>query len=175
MATSVTSDSLDMEIIAELRQLASKRAGLDHMVTRVQQRLGFSPEFIVPVFAYFCRAFSLPLVELLPLREYSDTRDVPELEDLLSKIRQAELAARLPLIQAAANGNLDEVRCPHCESQTVSVLFTRPTPTEYHTWFVCSACDFSMRTQNSSKPEHYSTDRDRTGKKTVSVSQEQNQ
>jgi transposase-like protein len=87
--------------------------------------------------------------------------------------RVADAQARLLLVQAASEGKLDELRCPQCECQTVSVYFTRPTSTEYHTWFVCSTCDFSMRTQNSSKPEHYSTDRDRTGKKTVSASQEQ--
>jgi hypothetical protein len=93
MATLVTSDSPDMEIVTELRQLAFEGAELDQMVAHVQQRLGFSPDFIVPVFAYFCRAFSLPLIEVLPLREYSETRGVPELECLLIKIRQAARAA----------------------------------------------------------------------------------
>src|ERR1019366_3400012 len=147
MAAVIIPDSLDREVLAELRQLAVEGAGLNQMVSRVQERLGFVPEFIVPVFPYFCTAFSLPLKEVLPLREYSKNRDVPELQGLLTKIRQAEIAARLPLIQAAADGSLDELRCPRCECQTVSVYFTRPAPEEYRTWFVCSACDFSMRTQ----------------------------
>ena len=82
-------ESLASEVIAELRQLALEGAGLNQMVQHVQQRLGFAPDFIVPVLPYFCKAFVLPLVEVLPLRDYSKNRDVPELESLLSKIRQA--------------------------------------------------------------------------------------
>ena len=77
--------------------------------------------------------------------------------------------ARLILAQAASEGKLDDLRCPQCECRTVSVFFTRPTSAEYHTWFVCSNCDFSMRAQNSSKPKFYSEDRDRTGKKAVTA------
>jgi len=86
--------------------------------------------------------------------------------------RAANAQARLLLVQAASEGKLDELRCPQCECQTVSVYFTRPTPTEYHTWFVCSNCDFSMRAQNSSKPEPYSESRDRTGKKAIAAPSE---
>jgi len=71
------------------------------------------------------------------------------------------------LVQAAAEGKLDDLRCPLCECHSVSVYYTRPAATEYHTWFVCSACEFSMRAQNSVQPAFYSPDRDRTGKKTV--------
>jgi transposase-like protein len=81
--------------------------------------------------------------------------------------------ARLSLVKAASEGKLDDLRCPQCENKTVSVYFTRPTPAEYHTWFVCSNCDFSMRAQNSSRPDYYSEDRDRTGKKAVAASSEE--
>jgi hypothetical protein len=89
--------------------------------------------------------------------------------------RIADAQARLVLVHGASEGNLDQLRCPHCGCQTVSVYFTRPTSTEYHTWFICSSCDFSMRAQNSSKPEHYTKDRDRTGKKTVAASSDEKQ
>ncbi len=79
--------------------------------------------------------------------------------------RLADAQARLLLVQAASEGKLDELRCPQCECQTVSVFFTRPIPEEYHTWFACGNCGFSMRAQNSSKPAFYSLDRDRTGHK----------
>ena len=88
MAAVIMPESLDIEVVAELRQLALGNAGLNQMVRHVQQRLGFAPDFIVPVLPYFCKAFFLPLVEVLPLREYSKNRDVPALEGLLSKIRQ---------------------------------------------------------------------------------------
>ena len=85
-----------------------------------------------------------------------------------NSLRQiADTQARLLLLQAASEGKLDELRCPQCECQTVSVYFARPSSEEYHTWFVCSMCDFSMRAQNSSKPSFYSVNRDRTGQKPV--------
>ena|ERR1019366_7543095 len=89
MAAVVMPESHDSEVIAELRQLALESAGLNQMVGHVQRRLGFAPDFIVPVLPYFCKAFVLPLVEVLPLREYSKNRDVPALAGLLNKIRQA--------------------------------------------------------------------------------------
>lgn len=87
--------------------------------------------------------------------------------------RLADAQARLLLVQAASENKLDELRCPQCECRTVSVYFTRPTPTEYHTWFTCSNCDFTMRAQNSSKPKFYAEERDRTGKKAVAVSSDE--
>ena len=89
--------------------------------------------------------------------------------------RIADAQARLLLVQAASEGKLDDLRCPQCECQTVAVYFTRPAATEYHTWFTCLNCDFSMRAQNSSKPEFFTEDRDRTGKKTVAATSEEMQ
>lgn len=77
--------------------------------------------------------------------------------------RLADTQARLLLVQAASEGKLDELRCPTCRSETVSVYYTHPAEAEYHTWFVCHQCDFSMRCQNSGKPKLYSQERDRTG------------
>lgn len=88
---------------------------------------------------------------------------------------QRQVADGLALAQAASEGKLDELRCPQCKCQTVSVYYTRQTASEYHTWFTCSNCDFSMRAQNSSKPEFYTPDRDRTGKKAVAASSDEKQ
>jgi RNase P subunit RPR2 len=88
---------------------------------------------------------------------------------------QRKLNEALTLAREALEGKLDELRCPKCEGQSVSVYFRRQTPKEYHTWFVCSNCDFSMRAQNYSKPEYYSEDRDRTGKKAVAASSDEKQ
>lgn len=76
--------------------------------------------------------------------------------------RVAEVHARLLLAQAAAEGKLDELRCPQCERQTVSAIFTHSAAEDYRTWFACSKCGFSMRAQNAGKPAFYSEDRDRT-------------
>jgi hypothetical protein len=79
--------------------------------------------------------------------------------------QKADAQARLLLVKAASEGKLDDLRCPHCECQTVSVYFAHPSAAEYHTWFACSNCGFSMRAQNSSKPVFYTKDRDRTEQK----------
>lgn len=94
-------------------------------------------------------------------------------ENSLSRVADAQ--ARLLLVKAASEGKLDELRCPQCECQTVSVYFTRPAAAEYHTWFTCSNCDFSMRAQNAGKPVGYTTERDRTGKKAIAASSNEKQ
>lgn len=81
--------------------------------------------------------------------------------------RIADVQARLLLVQAASEGKLDDLRCPQCQCQTVSVWFTHPADKEFHTWFLCSQCGFSMRAQNSERPEYYSAGRDRTGRKSM--------
>ena len=84
--------------------------------------------------------------------------------------QRADAQARLLLVIAAAEGKLDDLHCPQCGYETVSVFFARPSSAEYHTWFACSNCGFTMRAQNSAKPAHYSLDRDRTGQK-VSIAE----
>ena len=75
MAAIAMPDILDQKIIARLRTQASQGIDLETMVRSVQDELGFSHEYIVPVFAYFCKAFSLPLLDVLPLREWLETKD----------------------------------------------------------------------------------------------------
>lgn len=82
-----------------------------------------------------------------------------------SQRRIADVQAGLLLVQTASEGKLQGLGCPQCGCQTVEVYFTCPTEGEYHTWFVCGKCGFSMRAQNSGKPEFYSQERDRTGKR----------
>ncbi len=88
MATLVESQPLNEELVAQLRQLASKGASLEQMVDLVQGSLGFAKAFTVPVLPYFCKAFGLPLREVLPLREWIVDRDDCEVEQLRAKIRE---------------------------------------------------------------------------------------
>ena len=88
MATLVESQPLNEEILAQLRQLAANGASLEQMVDYVQGSLGFSKSFTVPVLPYFCRAFELPLREVLPLREWIVDRDDREVEQLRTKLRE---------------------------------------------------------------------------------------
>ena len=79
-----------------------------------------------------------------------------------SRLRPKELQDRIRLLEAAAEGTLEALPCPRCGQPSVSVWFTHPAPDLYRTWFVCDACDFKMRAQNTGRPAHYSAERDRT-------------
>lgn len=93
MAAVVKPEPLNAEVISQLCQLGAEGASLETMVRHVQESLGFTKSFVVPVLPYFCAAFSLPLREVLPLREWIEDRDDREVEQLLTKIREYKLEA----------------------------------------------------------------------------------
>jgi hypothetical protein len=88
MAGVVKNEPLNAELVVELREMGFAGASLVKMVDHVQGRLGFANSFVVPVLPYFCAAFSLPLREVLPLREWITDRDDREIEGLAAKIRR---------------------------------------------------------------------------------------
>jgi transposase-like protein len=77
---------------------------------------------------------------------------------------RADVQERLQLLRAEEAGQMEGIACPQCKQATVSVWFTHPAKNEFRTWFVCETCGFSMRTQNTGRPAHYSEERDRTGR-----------
>jgi hypothetical protein len=87
VALAVT-ESLRQDIVDRLRAMAARRETVDEMVEYVQRELGFSKEFIVPVLPFFCRAFDLPLKEVLPLREWVANRSNEDATTLLSRIKE---------------------------------------------------------------------------------------
>jgi hypothetical protein len=78
--------SMQNEIVDKLRELAGKRASLAAMVEFVKAELGHSEVYVVPLMSYFCRAFSLPLRDVLPLREWVNSRDDDSVATLLERI-----------------------------------------------------------------------------------------
>lgn len=72
-----------------------------------------------------------------------------------------DLAARLSLLEAASEGQLDGLACPRCREASVSVWFTRRGENDYWTWFLCEGCAFEMRAQGG-RPAHYSRQRERS-------------
>lgn len=70
-----------------------------------------------------------------------------------------DVQLRLGLLNVLESGILDSIGCPRCHQPTVSVSFTHPSHDEFRTWFICKNCSFSMRTQNSEQPKHFSSDR----------------
>jgi len=79
-----------VEIVEELKAMARRRESLDEMIGYVQDRLGFTSDFVVPVMSYFCRAFSLPLRDILPLRELVQLHDDASIAKLLIRIREVD-------------------------------------------------------------------------------------
>lgn len=70
-----------------------------------------------------------------------------------------KLEQRLALVRELEAGSLDRLTCPECRASSVTVRFTRRGQNEYRTWFVCEACAFTMRCQNSRRPRFFSEDR----------------
>ena len=63
------------------------------------------------------------------------------------------------LAKEAESGHLDDLECPRCRRNAVSVWFTHPANGTYRTWFICLDCDFHTRVQNTRKPRFFSNDR----------------
>jgi hypothetical protein len=91
MAVIAARDMFRSDIVDRLREMAAQGADLAEMVAYVQRELGFSEAFIVPVLGYFCRAFALPLSEVLPLRKWWETRDDEEVAVLVGQIRNCSI------------------------------------------------------------------------------------
>lgn len=75
------------------------------------------------------------------------------------KITDDVLSLQLCLLNEADAGRLDDLECPQCRLEAVSVWFTHPAADVYRTWFICVNCDFHTRAQNTQKPSFFSEDR----------------
>lgn len=74
---------------------------------------------------------------------------------------EERVARLMRLLHEASAGNLDRLECPACHSRTVSVWFTNSAEGLYRSWFLCGACEFRERVQNSRKPDFFSENRRR--------------
>jgi len=71
----------------------------------------------------------------------------------------ARAEAIIHLARQAEAGQLDNLVCPECGSWSVAVWFTNQADGIYRTWFICSACKFYSRAQNTTSPSHFPPDR----------------
>lgn len=69
MATTVAQAATNEKLLTELQEMARDGANCDQLVQRIRESLQLPAENMVPVLAYLCRAFSIPLSLALPLRE----------------------------------------------------------------------------------------------------------
>lgn len=70
-----------------------------------------------------------------------------------------KLALQVQLVHEADIGHLDNLICPNCRHEAISVWFTHPAPDVYRTWFICADCDFHTRVQDLKRPTFFSDDR----------------
>jgi hypothetical protein len=88
MAVQTVEPSLQSGIVEKLREMAASRSSLGAMVEYVRTEIGPSDVYVVPLLSYFCRAFSLPLRDVLPLREWVELRDDQSIASLLAGIER---------------------------------------------------------------------------------------
>jgi len=88
VALSVQPNVFRSDVLCGLQAMAKRGQSLNEMVGYIQRELGFSKDFVIPVLGYLCQAFSLPLKEVLPLREWVDTHDDQSVAPLLAHLRE---------------------------------------------------------------------------------------
>jgi hypothetical protein len=74
---------LKPEILRKLQESAAHGATVRELVRIVQDRLALPEDAVVPVLAYFSKAFSLSLREVLPIREWLGTNNDKEIDSII--------------------------------------------------------------------------------------------
>lgn len=78
------------EIVRELREGARQGASVRELVQIIRCRMGCKNDAIIPVLSGFVHAFRLPLIKVLPLREWLGSDNDEEIDSLLlPEIRSA--------------------------------------------------------------------------------------
>lgn len=71
------------ELVRELREAALRGARVRDLAETIQQRLGCQENPIIPTLAAFVHAFRLPLLKVLPIREWLGTDRDEEIDALI--------------------------------------------------------------------------------------------
>jgi len=67
----------------------------------------------------------------------------------------ARVSELLRLANSATAGRFEDLECPTCRRNAVSVWFTHPAADVYRMWFVCADCDFHSRAQLADRPSYF--------------------
>ena len=79
------------EVIETMREMADRGCDVRSLTSYVQSSLNLDPTSHVVLLAYFCRAFSLPLPDVLPIREWVGSDQDEEINrEILPKIEHAK-------------------------------------------------------------------------------------
>ena len=71
------------EIVEAMRDLADQGMGVRGLVKCIQSRLGSREVQLLPTLWYFMKAFHLPLMDVLPIREWLGAANDSEIDALL--------------------------------------------------------------------------------------------
>lgn len=78
------------DVLREMREMADRGTNVRSLVSVLQNRLSLDDEAIIPVLVYFRRAFSVSLVDILPIREWLGSDLDQEIDDeVMPKIIEA--------------------------------------------------------------------------------------
>jgi hypothetical protein len=71
------------DVLHDMRALAERGTTVRELTRLVQSRLGFDDTALIPVLSYFAKAFTLPLLDILPIREWLGTDQDKEIDALI--------------------------------------------------------------------------------------------
>ena len=78
------------ELLQEMRDMVDRGTNVRSLVSLLQSRLSLDDEAILPVLVYFRRAFSVSLLDILPIREWLGSDRDQEIDDeVMPKILKA--------------------------------------------------------------------------------------
>jgi hypothetical protein len=83
MATATEQTELRPELISKLRELARRGTSVRELVGTIHETLDCGDDAAIPALAYIAHAFCLPLIEVLPIREWLGTDHDKEIDALI--------------------------------------------------------------------------------------------
>lgn len=107
MVTVHESPKLDADLLHRMRALALRGATVRDLVKEVRGRLGYPGDALIPVLWYFTQAFCLPLLTVLPIREWLGTDKDDEIDAIILPAIMST-RDRWATLEEAANGSTGE-------------------------------------------------------------------
>jgi hypothetical protein len=83
MDNAIPQPEIKADLIDNLRAMALRGATVRELVDEIVERLDIDYDPLLPVLRYFTRAFCLPLLTVLPIREWLGTDDDEEIDRLI--------------------------------------------------------------------------------------------
>lgn len=90
------------DLVRELREIARRGTTVRELTQVIQDRVGCRNDAVIPILAGFVHAFKLPLIKVLPIREWLGTDKDDEINGLiLQEIENSRPEWLQPVVEAA--------------------------------------------------------------------------